>query len=892
MKSVAYKTPVFSEEDLEAVLSNLAEKPLRLSCVEDFFFNISAVVAADQLVRHCSLMMAVATYCRNVGEEIVDAFCMFNSRVLCCIIEASQPLRTHFEISNRYVTSVSAVQVGFCPSQVLISSPSEFCRVSAWTIKVKEKKFDGLHSQRTIRSECPERVRDEGRVRLCCGLSGLLGRVGYHGRGDRHVARSVHYDRQEGVVGPERRRRHLGSRHQRCEQEGIGHKAYNQWRVVKCCKVSRCLLSAVHNGRTQQEPVTRVEPGDTECTAATHERATRHPLHTCCDDCTPSFSALLVKAMRQMVIEQEPTLELTHSDASKAQKRPRRPLASLHGEPGSIPSGVALGFLVDFLGDLPFPPHLHSGAAPHTSHFTLISPNDLNVKSIPNARMRKIAITVGRIPLMPGCTNIFPDPRANDPSSEPGSSEQFQCWDTEIGCAQAARSAYLISSLWAGPSRAASPPSSSTAIPAACTSCDTCSGCADTPLRLANCQSNTSSTPSCGRDTPASASRLHYASPHLPRTHAIRKYIPFTPSYYADALIGEQRPNVFLVSDAIFASGGGFTSVFLRILCSSFRLCTGSFAATVSPPRVPDGPTSHPNRVAGILNHVVNTHAILYERPVKFQCNACPHKTNNYDTEQELCNSHPPEDGFHVELGVQLEARNQQLHVHFQCACLPDHLPYVFVMQPSEQNPHAMFTNGEDKQYTAPSSLEQANYLTLYPYQLISHDSVCEIVGNLQGNSLALKGRCIHLRPRNSSRPMATSEADLVMKGTTSSSPSRLLNVMLKVSSLSKGSCHGLLNWSLHEALVPLGFVSEEIWAALNSEVLRPDEENLPTNDIIQYDSHLRKSGVTRPGIEPRIALMGGKQADRSATAAPPRLRDKQVVRVGLRICGLPALFC
>ncbi|KAJ8898092.1 hypothetical protein PR048_003452 [Dryococelus australis] len=61
---------------------------------------------------------------------------------------------------------------------------------------------------------------------------------------------------------------------------------------------------------------------------------------------------------------------------------------------------------------------------------------------------------------------------------------------------------------------------------------------------------------------------------------------------------------------------------------------------------------------------------------------------------------------------------------------------------------------------------------------------------------------------------------------------------------------------------------SEEIWAALNSDVLRSDEvwsdtgmkgrgemgdprENPPTNGIVRHDSRGRKSGVTRPGIEP-----------------------------------------
>ncbi|KAJ8867455.1 hypothetical protein PR048_031257 [Dryococelus australis] len=54
-------------------------------------------------------------------------------------------------------------------------------------------------------------------------------------------------------------------------------------REVKCCEVSWCLLSAVHTRRKQQEPATIAGPGETGCTAATHERAARHPLHTCCD---------------------------------------------------------------------------------------------------------------------------------------------------------------------------------------------------------------------------------------------------------------------------------------------------------------------------------------------------------------------------------------------------------------------------------------------------------------------------------------------------------------------------------------------------------------------------------------------------------------------------------
>ncbi|KAJ8874951.1 hypothetical protein PR048_022841 [Dryococelus australis] len=45
--------------------------------------------------------------------------------------------------------------------------------------------------------------------------------------------------------------------------------------VESSMQVSRCLFSAVHTQSTQQELVTRVEPGVTEYTAATHERATK-----------------------------------------------------------------------------------------------------------------------------------------------------------------------------------------------------------------------------------------------------------------------------------------------------------------------------------------------------------------------------------------------------------------------------------------------------------------------------------------------------------------------------------------------------------------------------------------------------------------------------------------
>ncbi|KAJ8868550.1 hypothetical protein PR048_030088 [Dryococelus australis] len=51
-----------------------------------------------------------------------------------------------------------------------------------------------------------------------------------------------------------------------------------QWRVVNCCKVGRCLLSAVHNRRTQQDPITTAEPGETEYNFNHSQRAGKGPI--------------------------------------------------------------------------------------------------------------------------------------------------------------------------------------------------------------------------------------------------------------------------------------------------------------------------------------------------------------------------------------------------------------------------------------------------------------------------------------------------------------------------------------------------------------------------------------------------------------------------------------
>ncbi|KAJ8878805.1 hypothetical protein PR048_019391 [Dryococelus australis] len=55
-----------------------------------------------------------------------------------------------------------------------------------------------------------------------------------------------------------------------------------QWHVVKCCKARWCLLSAVHSRGTQQEPVTTVQPKETQRISTILNERARDPLHTSC----------------------------------------------------------------------------------------------------------------------------------------------------------------------------------------------------------------------------------------------------------------------------------------------------------------------------------------------------------------------------------------------------------------------------------------------------------------------------------------------------------------------------------------------------------------------------------------------------------------------------------
>ncbi|KAJ8895919.1 hypothetical protein PR048_001259 [Dryococelus australis] len=114
-----------------------------------------------------------------------------------------------------------------------------------------------------------------------------------------------------------------------------------------CFKVSWCFLNAVHTRRTQQEPVTRAEPGETECTAATHERAWldfRLPRRRTWFDFRLSRSRIFACGNRA---------ERCHWSAG-------------------------------FLGDIPLPLSFHSGATPYSTTFTPIGSQALDVNSCRN----------------------------------------------------------------------------------------------------------------------------------------------------------------------------------------------------------------------------------------------------------------------------------------------------------------------------------------------------------------------------------------------------------------------------------------------------------------------------------------------------------------------------
>ncbi|KAJ8882999.1 hypothetical protein PR048_014838 [Dryococelus australis] len=128
--------------------------------------------------------------------------------------------------------------------------------------------------------------------------------------------------------------------------------------VVAAILVNRHLLSSVHTRRTQQEPVTIVEPRETGCTAATQERAARHPVHEC-------FGVNCITTLKW------PMCKLVNSQFICVL------LASHQGDPGSIPGQVTPDFriwescrTVPFVGGFsrgsPVSPPFHSGAAPYS----------------------------------------------------------------------------------------------------------------------------------------------------------------------------------------------------------------------------------------------------------------------------------------------------------------------------------------------------------------------------------------------------------------------------------------------------------------------------------------------------------------------------------------------
>ncbi|KAJ8895211.1 hypothetical protein PR048_000536 [Dryococelus australis] len=66
-------------------------------------------------------------------------------------------------------------------------------------------------------------------------------------------------------------------------QRPSGELVFQYFYLFNLSSVSWRLLTPVHERRSQQKPVTRVDLGVTGCIAATHERAARRPSHACCD---------------------------------------------------------------------------------------------------------------------------------------------------------------------------------------------------------------------------------------------------------------------------------------------------------------------------------------------------------------------------------------------------------------------------------------------------------------------------------------------------------------------------------------------------------------------------------------------------------------------------------
>ncbi|KAJ8888857.1 hypothetical protein PR048_008351 [Dryococelus australis] len=95
---------------------------------------------------------------------------------------------------------------------------------------------------------------------------------------------------------------------------------------------------------------------------------------------------------------------------------------------------------------------------------------------------------------------------------------------------------------------------------------------------------------------------------------------------------------------------------------------------------------------------------------------------------------------------------------------------------------------------------------------------------------------------------------------------------------LLSGNCYASCKRSL------TSLVSEEIWAALNSEVLRVNEENPPISGIVRHYSHLRKPVSDPAGLNP--VRLGGRRWDSSSVS---HLWDLGKIPAGLhpdpRVC-------
>ncbi|KAJ8886319.1 hypothetical protein PR048_012530 [Dryococelus australis] len=99
----------------------------------------------------------------------------------------------------------------------------------------------------------------------------------------------------------------------------------HQWLVVNCCKVSWCLLTAVHSRCTQLQPVTTVESRETECFFTTHNEQARDPSNKpCSDTCRTAFRERAGQLASTHVVQMARVMSVASRTASTPPPQPTR----------------------------------------------------------------------------------------------------------------------------------------------------------------------------------------------------------------------------------------------------------------------------------------------------------------------------------------------------------------------------------------------------------------------------------------------------------------------------------------------------------------------------------------------------------------------------------------